>query len=179
MQKAIKMIGFMMKRYQYGIICGAIALAAFFALSALSGCSTVGVPKPASECDTMEPGESVLCDGAKKLDVNLEITGEVFAAINAEMVVDKVYTLESARKAVADIRTWGPLATGKIDVATLGAHFSRYVNKHPLLRIGTRSILLEMTFSGKGVHFTAWDVDKWDRWCDTMDAQLDAIAKTL
>jgi len=152
----------------------AIILAVTMAL-AFGGCTKLGLQKPASVCDTLAPGESILCDLAKQMDVNLEMTGQVFAALNAEAVIAGEYSMEEALKGIAEIRALGTAAAGRIDLATLGKEAEAMISRHPLLSLGAQAIVLQLKYRGAGVFFKPRDGDFWNYWCDSLEAQLAVV----
>jgi len=99
----------------------------------------------------------------------------LFAALNAELVVDNAYSIAQARAGVALLRAMGYSATGEIDVAQLGGDAEDLINGHPMLRLATKTVVLHMKYNGQGVFFTRRDASFWAHWCDQLDAELDRI----
>jgi hypothetical protein len=147
----------------------------------LVGCGTALLPikKPASDCDGVQPEESVLCAYANAMNVSLEVTGEVFVALNAEAILDHqlgaAYTKQKALALIEKLRLYGPMAAGEIDVAELGRHVGEMVSKHPILRLGTTYILADARARGVGRYFTARDLVYWKKFCDDLESQVLAL----
>lgn len=134
-------------------------------LSLLGGCGTFGIP---SVCDKPENQTTILCKAAKALDVHLEITGEVLASINSDEITSGVYTKAKAIEGIAKLRRLGHLATGEIDVSSLGVQAASLISKYRTLRLGSRVILIYLAQYGKDRYFTPTDLEWWDYWMDSL-----------
>lgn len=65
-----------------------------FAMSTIGGCGALATMP--SVCDSVDPGESVLCDLAKDNKIRIEDVGNAFIFVNAIAIGEGVYTKEEA-----------------------------------------------------------------------------------
>jgi hypothetical protein len=152
------------------IVALAASLAALIWLN--YGCATINLP---SVCDQAQPGDSFLCDAAKAMGVNLEFTGEVFSALNAEAIISGEYTQAQALDGIAELRRLGSLASGDIDVAVLGQRTTKMISNHPLLMFGSRTVILYLKYNGAGRFFSVIDQAYWEYWCDSLEEDVKAL----
>ena len=160
----------------YRYIIGTLLVGVCVSLLGLfDGCSHIPIPRPPSVCDKPINQETILCETAKKLDVHLEITGEVLASINSDAITSGVYSKAQAIAGIEKLRSLGHLAAGQIDVSELGLKASEMISKYRTLRLGTRVILIYLSQYGHGRFFTDQDVIWWDYWCDQLLADVNSL----
>jgi hypothetical protein len=97
------------------------------AIFALFACSTIGLSKPASVCDSLKVGESVLCDLAGQYDLHLETVGDLFLIFNLRAIQKGSYEAADALKVLGDIETLLAFAPAPADLRGLVlGHVSAY-----------------------------------------------------
>jgi hypothetical protein len=103
-----------MKKAQYTIL--------ILAILALFACSTVGLQKPVSVCDSTRLGDSVLCDLANQYDLHLETVGDLLLIINLRAIQKGSYKPSDALEVLGDIETLLALSPSPDDLKSLVAY---------------------------------------------------------
>jgi hypothetical protein len=119
----------------------------------VSGCSVLGIEKPVSYCDNLQPGESVLCDIATDLDVHLETIGDLFIGFDLQGIQDGHFTKEEARSAL--IKFQSVYQTANFSADDLRLLIMEYTARYPAF------ILLKRYVGSLQVHKLLKDVDRY------------------
>ena len=70
----------------------------------LIGCAAIGIKPPPSVCDNITPGESLLCDLAKKNDLHLETVGNILMLCNFAAIEEGTYKADEALAVLKRVR---------------------------------------------------------------------------
>jgi len=97
-------------------------------LCLLVGCASwAEIP---SVCDNMEPGQSVLCDIAKRHDIRLETAGDLILVVNLRAIQAGAYSKEDALYVFGKIET---ALEAPVTAADLRGLVLKYVKDYPEL----------------------------------------------
>jgi len=69
------------------------------------GCAAIGIKPPSSVCDNIAPGESLLCDLAKKNDLHLETVGNILMLCNFAAIEEGLYKADDALAVLKNVKT--------------------------------------------------------------------------
>lgn len=130
------------------------------AILALAACSTLGLQKPPSVCDSIKPGDSVLCDLAGKFDLHLETAGDLFAIINLRAIKSGAYEAADALKVLDDI---GHMLNAPVSPAGLRGLVLAYVSDYPeliLLSPYLSYMDVPTPITGKDVDMLRWWIER-------------------